>query len=98
MNTPSAQGKNNASIYIRLVDRKLRQRSVEDISVLLRQRLSQVAGITVTHVGTLDSVGGNKQIEFSLQGPDQRELERLALKIMDQVRDIPGLVDLDSSV
>jgi HAE1 family hydrophobic/amphiphilic exporter-1 len=98
MNTPSAQGKNNASIYIRLVDRKLRQRSVEDISVLLRQRLSQVAGITVTHVGTLDSVGGNKQIEFSLQGPDQRELERLTLKILEQVRTIPGLVDLDSSV
>jgi hydrophobic/amphiphilic exporter-1 (mainly G- bacteria), HAE1 family len=34
MNTPNAQGKNNASIYIRLVDRKLRERSVEDISVL----------------------------------------------------------------
>jgi HAE1 family hydrophobic/amphiphilic exporter-1 len=98
MNTPNAQGKNNASIYIRLVDRKLRQRSVEDISVLLRQRLSQVAGITVTHVGTLDSVGGNKQIEFSLQGPDQRELERLTLKLMEQFRGIPGLVDLDSSV
>ena len=98
MNTPNAQGKNNASIYIRLVDRKLRQRSVEDISVLLRQRLSQVAGITVTHVGTLDSVGGNKQIEFSLQGPDQRELERLTLNILEQVRTIPGLVDLDSSV
>ena len=98
INTPNAQGKNNASIYIRLVDRKLRQRSVEDISVLLRQRMAQVAGITVTHVGTLDSVGGNKQIDFSIQGPDQRELERLTLKILEQVRNIPGLVDLDSSV
>ena len=98
MNTPSAQGKNTASIYIRLVDRKLRQKSVEDMSVLLRQRLAQVAGITVTHIGTLDSVGGNKQIEFSLQGPDQRELERLTLKILEQVQNIPGLVDLDSSV
>ena len=98
MNTPNAQGKNNASIYIRLVDRKLRQRSVEDISILLRQRLSKIAGITVTHVGILDSVGGNKQIEFSIQGPDQRELERLTLKLMDRFRAIPGLVDLDSSV
>ena len=98
MNTPNAQGKNNASIYIRLIDRKLRTRSVEDISILLRERLAKVAGITVTHVGTLDSVGGNKQIEFSLQGPDQRELERLTLKLMDQFRAIPGLVDLDSSV
>ncbi|NDD01445.1 MAG: efflux RND transporter permease subunit, partial [Betaproteobacteria bacterium] len=92
MNTPNAQGKNNASIYIRLVDRKLRQRSVEDISILLRQRLTQIAGITVTHVGILDSVGGNKQIEFSIQGPDQRELERMTLKLMDRFRAIPGLV------
>jgi HAE1 family hydrophobic/amphiphilic exporter-1 len=98
MNTPSAQGKNNANIYIRLVDRKLRERSVEDISVELRQRLSQVAGITVTNVGTVDSVGGNKQIDFSIQGPDQRELERLALNVLEQIRNIPGLVDLDSSV
>ena len=98
MNTPSAQGKNNASIYIRLVDRKSRQRSVEDIASLLRERLTKVAGITVTHVGTLDSVGGNKQIEFSLQGADQRELERLSLQIMEKIRTIPGLVDLDSSV
>ena len=98
MNTPNAQGKNNASIYIRLVDRKLRQRSVEEIATQLRERLSKVAGITVTHVGTLDAVGGSKQIEFSLQGPDQRELERLTLQILDKVRNIPGLVDLDSSV
>ena len=98
MNTPNAQGKNNASIYIRLVDRKLRQRSVEEIATQLRERLSKVAGITVTHVGTLDAVGGSKQIEFSLQGPDQRELERLTLQILDKVRNITGLVDLDSSV
>jgi multidrug efflux pump subunit AcrB len=43
-------------------------------------------------------VGGSKQIEFSLQGPDQRELERLTLQILEKVRNIPGLVDLDSSV
>ena len=98
MNTPNAQGKNSASLYIRLIDRNLRKRNVEDVATALRERLNKVAGITVTHVGTLDSVGGNKQIEFSLQGPDQRELERLALKLMERFRAIPGLVDLDSSV
>jgi hydrophobic/amphiphilic exporter-1 (mainly G- bacteria), HAE1 family len=98
LNTGNALGKTNASVYIRLVDRKDRQRNVDDMSGVLRQRLSQVPGITVTHVGLLDSVGGNKQVEFSLQGPDQRELERLALKVMEKVRHVPGLVDLDSSV
>jgi len=98
LNTGNALGKNNASIYVRLVNRKDRQRSVDEMSAALRERLQQVPGITVTHAGLLDSVGGNKQIEFSIQGPDQRELERLTLQAMDKLRAIPGLVDLDSSV
>ena len=98
INTGNAQGKIYASIYIRLVDRKARARSVDQMSGVLRDRLKQVPGITVTHVGLLDSVGGNKQVEFSLQGPDLRELERLSRVVQDNIRGIPGLVDLDSSV
>ncbi len=98
LNTGNALGKNSTSIYIRLIDRKDRQRNVDEMSGILRDRLNKIPGVTVTHVGLLDSVGGNKQVEFSLQGPDQRELERLALGVMDKVRNIPGLVDLDSSV
>jgi HAE1 family hydrophobic/amphiphilic exporter-1 len=98
LNTGNAQGKNYANIYVRLVDRKDRGRSVDQMSAVLRERLRQVPGITVTHVGLLDSVGGNKQVEFSLQGPDLRELERLARRVMETIRDVPGLVDLDSSV
>jgi hydrophobic/amphiphilic exporter-1 (mainly G- bacteria), HAE1 family len=52
----------------------------------------------VTHVGLLDAVGGNKQVEFSLQGPDLKELERLSRVVQGNIRGIPGLVDLDSSV
>ncbi|MBC5765887.1 efflux RND transporter permease subunit [Ramlibacter albus] len=98
VNAGNAQGKIYAYVYVRLTDRKLRTRSVDQMSGVLRERLKQVPGITVTHVGLLDSVGGNKQIEFSLQGPDLKELERLSRLVMDKVRPIPGLVDLDSSV
>ena len=98
INTGNAQGKIYASVYVRLVDRKQRARSVDQLAGVLRERLKQVAGITVTHVGLLDSVGGAKQVEFSLQGPDLRELERLARLVVEKVRPIPGLVDLDSSV
>jgi HAE1 family hydrophobic/amphiphilic exporter-1 len=97
LNTGNAQGKNSANIYVRLVDRKARKRSVDEMSVVLRDRLKQVPGITVTHVGLLDSVGGNKQIEFSLKGADLDELSRLTQLVMAKVRDVPGLVDLDSS-
>jgi len=98
INTGMAQGKIYASVYVRLQDRKDRSRSVDEISAVLRERLSRVAGITVTHVGLLDTVGGNKQIEFSLQGPDLRELERLSQLVLGRIRDVPGLVDLDSSI
>jgi HAE1 family hydrophobic/amphiphilic exporter-1 len=98
LNTGNAQGKIYASIYVRLVDRKERTRSADQMSGVLRERLKQVPGVTVTHVGLLDPVGGNKQIEFSLQGQDLKELERLSRLVIDKVRDVPGLVDLDSSV
>ena len=98
INTANAQGKNSANLYIRLVDRHQRQRSVDQMAAVLRERLQRVPGITVTHAGLLDAVGGNKQIEFSLQGPDQRELERLAREVIERIRVVPGLVDLDSSV
>ena len=97
INTGNAQGKIYASIYIRLVDRKSRSLSVDAMSVVLRERLKRVPGITVTHVGLLDSVGGQKQILFSIQGPDTAELERLTVQALGKIRTIPGLVDLDSS-
>ena len=98
INTGDAQGKIYAGIYVRLVDRDARSRSVDQMSAVLRERLRTVPGITVTHVGLRDAVGGNKPIEFSLQGPDLGELERLAQQVVDKVRTIPGLVDLDSSL
>lgn len=98
LNTGNALGKNYASIFVRLVDRKDRSRNVDQMSAALRERLQRVPGITVTHSGLLDPVGGQKQIEFSLQGTDLKELERLSLLVMERIRGIPGLVDLDSSV
>ncbi len=98
INTGNAQGKMYASVYIRLLDRKSRSRSVDQMSVVLRERLRQVPGITVTHTGLLDSVGGQKQILFSIQGADMPELERLTGIALEKIRSIPGLVDLDSSV
>jgi hydrophobic/amphiphilic exporter-1 (mainly G- bacteria), HAE1 family len=98
INTGNAQGKMYASIYMRLVDRKQRSFSVDQMSVVLRKRLQEVPGITVTHVGLLDSVGGQKQVLFSIQGPDTGELERLTQLATEKIRTVPGLVDLDSSV
>jgi HAE1 family hydrophobic/amphiphilic exporter-1 len=99
VNTGSAQGKNYATTFIRLAPRSERERSTGQLANPMRQRLLQVAGITVTHVGSLDGVGGdNKQLRLSLQGTDLKQLARLTDEAMDKIRAIPGVVDLDSSL
>jgi len=97
INSGFAQGKIYGSVYVRLVDRKDRQRSVADMAVPLRERLARIPGITVTNIGVTD-LGGNKSIGFSLQGPDLGELERLSGQVLARLREIPGLVDLDSTL
>ena len=98
INTGNAQGTMYASVYVRLVDRKDRSVNADAMAAKLRERLRTVPGITVTHAGLLDPVGGNKQVEFSLQGDDLAELERLTAQVMERIRPIVGLVDLDASV
>jgi HAE1 family hydrophobic/amphiphilic exporter-1 len=82
---------------VRLVDRKDRVRDVAQLAVPLRERLAGIPGITVTNIGQTD-LGGGKSLQFSIQGPDLAELARLSALITAKLRDIPGLVDLDSTL
>ena len=98
INTGTAQGRNYASVFVRLVERRERTRNAEQMSVPLREQLSRVAGITVTHVGLLDPVGGQKPISVSIQGPDIPTLQRLTTELTARLARVPGLVDLDTSM
>ncbi|HMW22190.1 MAG TPA: efflux RND transporter permease subunit [Burkholderiaceae bacterium] len=97
INTGQAQGKIYAMMYLRLVDRKDRRLSQDQLTVPLRERLQRVPGITVTHVGLLDPVGGGKPLQFSIQGSDLQQLKRESAALRAELARIPGLVDLDSS-
>ncbi len=97
INSGNAAGKIFGATYVRLVDRDQRQRSVNDMTAPLREKLESIPGITVTNLGTTD-MGGGKSLQFSIQGSDLKELERLSKGIIEQLRQIPGLVDLDSTL
>ena len=99
VNTGMAQGRNHATVYIRLSPRNERSRSTIEMSGPMRERLNRLAGITVTHIGALDGVGGdNKQLRLSILGPDLKQLARLSAELQQKMRAIPGVVDLDSSL
>jgi HAE1 family hydrophobic/amphiphilic exporter-1 len=97
INSGQAQGAIYGASYVRLTDRHLRERSVSDLARPMRERLARIPGITVTNLGTTD-IGGNKSIQFSVQGTDLGELERLSKLITSRLQTIPGLVDLDTSL
>ncbi|KPF49314.1 nodulation protein NolG [beta proteobacterium AAP121] len=97
VNSGVAQGKIYGSVYVRLVDRKERSRSVADLATPMRALMDRVPGITVTNIGVVD-LGGSKSIVFSIQGPDLGELQRLSSQILPRLAQIPGLVDLDSTL
>jgi HAE1 family hydrophobic/amphiphilic exporter-1 len=97
INSGQAAGKIYGATYIRLVDRKDRQRSIDQMTVPLRAQLARIPGITVTNIGQTD-LGGGKSLQFSVQGSDLAELERLSKDVMAKLRQIPGLVDLDSTL
>jgi hydrophobic/amphiphilic exporter-1 (mainly G- bacteria), HAE1 family len=96
VNTGVTQGRNYASVFVKLVDRRDRDLSVQQLVAPVRDRLQRIAGITVTNTGVFNQFG-NKQIEISVQGPDQRQLEALAALAVAEMRRIPGVVDLDTS-
>ncbi len=97
INSGFTQGKIYGSVYVRLVDRKDRERSVSQMALPLREKLSRIPGITITNIGVTD-LGGGKSLQFSVQGTDLGELERLSRQITAQMQQIPGLVDLDSTL
>ena len=97
INSGQANGKIYAATYVRLTDRAARKRSIAELARPMRERLARIPGITVTNVGMKD-LGGGKSLQFSVQGRDLDELERLSRVITARLRDIPGLVDLDTTL
>jgi HAE1 family hydrophobic/amphiphilic exporter-1 len=97
LNSGFARGRNYGSVFVRLKDRKDRSRSVDQMATPMRERLARIPGITVTNIGVAD-LGGGKSLQFSIQGPDLGELQRLAVDINAGLARVPGLVDLDSTL
>ena len=81
-------------VYVRLHAKAERDRHQSAIEADLRARMSRLGGVTA-------GIGGNfeeqKQIQLQLQGPDSRELARLADLVMAEVRQVPGAVDVGLS-
>lgn len=91
----SAGSVDKALVYVKLAARNERQTTQDEIGRRIRSALAQTSGVTYS---VFSSGGGNfKQIQIQVRGRDARTLTSLAQKVADEVRQVPGAVDVGLS-
>src|SRR4051812_5637152 len=99
-----ARTQNLGTVYVRLKGVKQRQRDQFQVMDDVRQNvLPQIATANLrTGVRPVATIGGggnqNADIQFTINGPDLKALERYANAIADTVKKEPGVVDVDTSL
>ena len=90
-------GANTATIYGELLPRRQRERSTSQIEAELRQKFAQVPGVTIRFGQMGPGAMGGADIEIIISGDELSVLNRLGTQVMEQIADVPGLLDADLS-
>ncbi|MBL8327470.1 MAG: efflux RND transporter permease subunit [Rubrivivax sp.] len=83
--------RNQAWLNIALTDRKERQRTQKQVEDALREAVAKVPG-------TDASVGFNRPVYVAILGNDPEGLARVASEFSEKIKQIPGIVDVETSV
>jgi HAE1 family hydrophobic/amphiphilic exporter-1 len=95
------QTANLGEIYVKLVPSNEREMDQYELMERVRREvLPQYQKLNLrTQVSQVNAFGGgvDAEIMFWLGGPDLNQLDQYAKKLMDRVRNIPGVTDLDTN-
>ncbi|MCZ7482556.1 efflux RND transporter permease subunit [Rhizobium rhizogenes] len=96
INTGGAAGKQRAMVLVGLVPLTARTQTPATLAEPIRKRLSAIPGIEVAILQ--DGLGGGESpVKLSILGDDRAVLEKIAAGLVEDMRKIPGLVDVNSS-
>ncbi|MFN2397834.1 MAG: efflux RND transporter permease subunit, partial [Gemmatimonadaceae bacterium] len=85
-------------IYVRLKDKRERERSQEDIQTALRDALRRIPGVRATITGTPTIFGGFRQpIVVNVQGPEPTRLRMTADRVLATMRGVEGVAEPNSA-
>ena len=83
-------GRNAGQVNLKLTDKKLtKRRSQKELEKLIRERLEPIAGISL-------SVGW-RPIYIAILGQDEAKLDSVARKMMEKMRAVKGVADIEYS-
>jgi HAE1 family hydrophobic/amphiphilic exporter-1 len=95
--TVGGQGEtvDEATLYVRLVPKAERDRHQDDVAAAVQAKVDALAGV-VASVSS-GGFGDMKQIQLQLQGPNVDVLADLADRLVEEVKQVPGAVDVGLS-
>jgi hydrophobe/amphiphile efflux-1 (HAE1) family protein len=86
----SWEGRNYSQVNLKLTDvHKTHRRSQQEMEQVIRDRLSSIAGVTLTV--------GDRPIFIAILGNDDTKLDFVAHRLMDKMHDIKGVADIEYS-
>ena len=92
------QGNDNTStIYAKLTPWQTRKLSTSDLKAIVRQELEPYRKEMQPQVADYDLVNNASPYNLVLTGDDYKTLEPLANQLMEKVKQIPGLVDVQTN-
>ncbi len=85
--------------FVRLVERKKRERSQAQIMAELRRALNKIPGIQA-FPSNISPIGGmrGEPLQFAIVGPDIGEIGRLAAEMVERLSKIEGIARLDNEL
>ena len=88
----------NGEIYVKLTPPTERDRSQRETMMEARARLARTFGVRSSVLEVSGVGGAQAPLQVELRGPDVAELQRLSNAALAEIRQIPGIVDLKSSL
>jgi HAE1 family hydrophobic/amphiphilic exporter-1 len=84
----------DASVYVKLVERKNRKRTQEEIQKEVRNRIILISGV-IPSIEAAGRLGGRKPIMVGIRGENIDLLKKYASELKAEIYRIPGIVDMD---
>ena len=90
---------NNGSIFVKLLPRSQRKRSVFDLQGDLRTQLRRIPGAQASVRPNQSSIFGGRgsPIQINVQGPEVSRLKLAAARVLEAVKSVPGVAEPTSS-
>jgi multidrug efflux pump len=91
---------NSATVFVVLTDLEKRKISSDKVIARIREKLKNMSGATLYMQTAQDLVLGgrqsNAQFQYSISGNTVAEVNNYAPKIMNEIKNLPGIVDVNS--